>query len=261
MSEMRDRPNGSTITTTNIRAQEALFDQIEDTVYFLKDSSGRYLSVNQTLVKRCGRHSKAGLIGSTSKDVFPEPLGRIIFDQDQHVLQSGKGLQSKLELHLYADGREGWCLTWKEPLRNDDGTVVGLSGISRDLRQESSQQVDFASLSLVLDHIQKNFDEPLRHPKLASLAGMSRYQLDRRLRALTGLSVGQYITKQRISHACHKLRHTSEPISTIALDCGYSDQASFSRQFRQSLGLSPQQYRKSIAIPDHRNAVGIEKNP
>ena len=78
------------------------------------------------------------------------------------------------------------------------------------------------------------------------MAGMSRYQLDRRVRALTGLTVGQYITRARIGHACHRLRHTDEPISAIALECGYSDQASFSRQFRQSLGLSPNQYRKTF---------------
>ena len=149
------------------RSLEALFDQVADTVYFLKDSSSRYMSVNQTLVERCGCRSKADLIHRTSNELFPAPLGELILEQDQRVLQSGQGLHSKLELHLYANGREGWCLTWKEPLRDRDGNIIGLSGISRDLKQEASQHSDFAQISCVLDHIQSNFCTPLRLPELA----------------------------------------------------------------------------------------------
>ena len=37
-----------------------------------------------------------------------------------------------MELHLYPDGGEGWCLTWKEPLIDAAGLIRGLAGISRD---------------------------------------------------------------------------------------------------------------------------------
>ena len=59
-------------------SNDALFDIISDTVYFLKDADGRYISVNQTLVERYGCHSKFDILGRTASEVFPAPLGNLI---------------------------------------------------------------------------------------------------------------------------------------------------------------------------------------
>ncbi|MEO9873486.1 MAG: AraC family transcriptional regulator [Anderseniella sp.] len=230
---------------THLWAEE-LFDCVADTVYFLKDHAGRYMSLNQTLVERCGCSSKQDLIGRTAEDVFPEPLGAQITAQDRDVLQASAAIREKLELHLYAGGREGWCLTWKEPLRDPAGQLIGLSGISRDLQPNAGFPADIDQLSVALAHIEDNLDTPLRLPDLAEMAGLSGYQLDSRIRNLFGITAGQYITRARIDHACARLKQTDEAISMIALACGYSDQAAFSRQFRQSVGLSPAAYRKRI---------------
>ena len=48
--------------------------------------------------------------------------------------------------------------------------------------------------------------------------------------------------------AVRRLRETNDPIATIALDCGYSDQSAFSRQFRQTTGLSPQNIVLVVAV-------------
>ena len=44
--------------------------------------------------------------------------------------------------------------------------------------------------------------------------------------------------------ALRRLRETADPIAMIALDCGYSDQSAFTRQFKAAVGLTPQQYRR-----------------
>ena len=230
-------------------SNDALFDRISDTVYFLKDGDGRYISVNQSLVERCGCNSKLDILGRTASEVFPAPLGDLITQQDDHVIKLGTPIQAKLELHLYAQTREGWCLTWKESLRNQKGVVIGLSGISRDLQPNLGLPFDISELSNVLTFVDENIDQTLRLPELARIAGLSGYQLDKRIHALFGLSAGQYITRARIEHACNLLKQSMAPISTIALDCGYSDQAAFSRQFRRSLGLSPAAYRKTSNAP------------
>lgn len=94
-------------------AADALFDAVPDTVYFVKDAEGRYTAVNQTLVERTGRASKADLVGRTADEVFPGALGRRIAEQDRAITLGGRMLTAELELHLYPDRREGWCLTWK----------------------------------------------------------------------------------------------------------------------------------------------------
>ena len=44
--------------------------------------------------------------------------------------------------------------------------------------------------------------------------------------------------------AVQRLNETDDPIARIALDCGYADQSTFSRQFKQTVGISPAHYRK-----------------
>ena len=222
---------------------EQLFDGITDTVFFLKDHAGRYVAVNRTLAARLGVAAKSDLIGRTAREVFPAPLGARIAEQDARVVSDRRSIAGQLERHLYPGGEEGWCLTWKEPLIGRKGRVVGLSGISRDL---STPQGDTASLARVLDHIRDHLDQPLRLPELATLAGLTQFQLDHRIRALFAISAGQYVTRARIELACNRLRQTTRPIAQVALACGYGDQAAFTRQFRKSVGLTPRAYREAV---------------
>lgn len=222
---------------------EELFDRVADTVFFLKDRDARYVAVNDALVRRCNLADKADLIGRTAREVFPAPLGACFDDQDRRVLRDGISIAGRLELHLYPGGGHGWCLTWKEPLSDREGKVVGLSGISRDVPVLAGPHPDVAALSQALAYVDDHLDAPLRIPDLAARARLSAFQFDQRIRALFGLSAGQYLTRARIERACNRLRRTDAPISMVAQECGYGDQAAFTRQFRKSVGITPKAYR------------------
>jgi PAS domain S-box-containing protein len=223
---------------------DTLFDAVPDIVFFIKDVDGRYISVNQTLATRCGLSDKGAAIGMTAQQLFPPPLGEGFATQDLEIVQTGNGIRDHLELHLYPGGRRGWCLTYKEPVIGRDGKIVGVCGISRDLHGAHDSQDEYAAMSKAIDHIHKHFDEPLRLPQLAEMTGLSIYQFDQRIRSLFHVTAGQYLVKVRIDAACERLAATDEVIAQIALACGYSDQSSFSRQFKQAVGISPLAYRK-----------------
>lgn len=225
---------------------DRLFDGVADIVFFVKDACGKYVSVNDTLAKRCGLTSKESVIGRTAEELFPAPLGTAFASQDRALLAGGPAIRDHLEIHLYPGGGSGWCLTYKEPVIDPKGSIIGICGISRDLQQPAETGDGYAALSGCLDHIHRHLDEPPRLPALAAMAGMSVYQFDQRIRSLFHLSAGQYLVKARIDAACAKLRDTAEPIARIALDCGYSDQSSFSRQFRQTVGMPPLAYRRKF---------------
>lgn len=227
---------------------DRLFDGVSDIVFFVKDAAGRYMAVNDTLAARCGLPDKDAAIGLTTEDLFPPPLGEAFALQDREILQSGNPIRDHLELHLYPGGRSGWCLTFKEPVRGKDGKPAGICGISRDLQASGELGEDYAALSATLLHIHSHYDEPLRLPDLARMAGFSVYQLDQRIRALFHLTAGQYLVKVRIDAACVRLATSDEAISQIALACGYSDQSAFSRQFKQAVGISPMAYRRKTRI-------------
>ena len=172
---------------------EDLFDAITDTVFFVKDVEGRYVAVNRTLATRTRRERKSELIGLTATDVFSGVLGEAIAEQDRTVVNEGRPIHGRLELHLYPGGAEDWCLTWKEPIVGSSGKIIGLSGISRDLKSLAAPPRNMAGVSAVIDHVHRNIDAPLRLPDLAERAGLSVHQLELRIRGLFGLSVRQYL--------------------------------------------------------------------
>jgi AraC-like DNA-binding protein len=222
---------------------ETLFDRIPDVVFFIKDRDGRYVVVNQTLVTRCGRRDKDELLGQTARQVFPSPLGNRFFEQDRRVLAKGVPIVQNLELHLYPTRLEGWCLTDKLPLHGGDGRVTGIAGISRDLQSPGIEAGHLAEVAAALDHIRSNYGSKIRVEELSGICGLSIYQLNRRLRAIFGITVSQLITKSRIDVASEMLREETLPIAEVAYSCGYFDQSAFSRVFRRTVGLTPRQYR------------------
>jgi len=222
---------------------EALFDCLPDLVFFIKNHNCQYVVLNQTLVERCGGREKSELIGRRADELFPGPLGESYRAQDESVLRSGTAIINQLEVHFYATGGRGWCLTNKLPLRDRNGQLIGLVGISKDLRSANERGEDYSAVAEAVRYIQQHYGEKLRVTDLAKRADLSAYQFEQRIRKLFQITAGQLIQKTRMEAAMRRLRETDDPIATVALDCGYSDQSAFTRQFRQTAGLSPSQYR------------------
>lgn len=223
---------------------EVLFDGLYDTVYFIKNAAGQYVVVNETLVERCGLKRKSQLIGRTSKDILRPPFGSSFTRQDQAVLRSGKPLLGQLELHLYASREVGWCLTNKYALVGRGGQNIGLVGFSRDLGKPNESSEDFKRVGSAIRFAQKSLSDPISVMEMARVAGLSRFQLDRRMRIVFGLNTGQWLLKQRIDLACRLLQTSDKSIIDVALSAGYADQSAFTRQFGRATGVSPSQYRK-----------------
>lgn len=230
-----------TLTTAGL--VEELFDLLADVVFFVKDVECRYLAVNSALVRRLGGRRREDLLGRTARDLFPAPLGDRYFEQDRSVCRNGRPIQELLELHLYPDGSEGWCVTDKRPLRTAAGTIIGLAGLSRDVPREAADDPSLADLSEAVRRIHEEFDRALRVDDLAATAQLSTYRFNRRIKALFGLTPAQMLIKTRIDASRRMLADTRASVAEIALACGYCDQSAFTRQFKRVVGLTPLQYR------------------
>jgi CheY-like chemotaxis protein len=73
---------------------------------------------------------------------------------------------------------------------------------------------------------------------------MSRTQLHRKLKALTGQPTANFIRSIRLSHARHLLETTDLPIGEIATRIGFKDFSHFSRAFAKTFGTTPSETRK-----------------
>ncbi|MFP0264124.1 AraC family transcriptional regulator [Acinetobacter pittii] len=229
----------------NLESIEPLFDALSSVVFFIKNTEARYVFVNQTLVNRCGLKDKTAILGKTSSEVFPHSLGKIYTSQDLQVIRRGKKLTEQLELHLYAKNQSGWCLTYKEPLFDADGNLVGIAGISNDLNVPENTHPAFYKMVQVEEYIKKNYAETITLAHLTAIAGVSVAQLERYCKKIYHLTPRQMISKIRLQVAT-ELLSTDLPITQIGLRCGYTDHSAFCRQFKLHTGMSPTFYRASI---------------
>jgi PAS domain S-box-containing protein len=222
---------------------ETIFDHVPDTVFFVKDAAGRYAAVNATLVQRCGLRHKAELIGRRVEEVFPRELGAVFAAQDARVLRTGRPIHDHLELHWYARGKPGWCLTTKLPLRDAAGRVAGLVGISRDLRAPGERDSIPASLADTLEFLEEKFAEPISPAQLAKRAGLSPVRFARLIKRIFRLTPSQLITQTRLAAAAQLLTDTGQSVAEIALACGFYDHSAFTRAFRSATGQTPTEFR------------------
>ncbi|WP_339711922.1 substrate-binding domain-containing protein [uncultured Kriegella sp.] len=81
---------------------------------------------------------------------------------------------------------------------------------------------------------------------LAENLNISRVQLYRKVKAIMGISVSDYISNFRLEKAKAMLENTSLSISEIAYANGFSSPNYFSTSFKNRFGTSPVTYRKSI---------------
>jgi AraC-like DNA-binding protein len=102
-------------------------------------------------------------------------------------------------------------------------------------------------LNRVLAMIDAQFAQPLRLADLGSAAGLSERTLARQFALHIGESVGRYIARVRIGHACRLLADTSLPVSVIAARSGFANVANFNRQFRAMKEMTPVDWRAQYA--------------
>lgn len=102
---------------------------------------------------------------------------------------------------------------------------------------------DLYSIAEALAQIEKGYLSDLSVTELAKLSNYSQRQFLRIFKSVCGCTPTEYIRKRRIRDACRMLRSSPEPITKIAVECGYADSNYFSRAFKTETGMTPRAYR------------------
>ena len=107
-------------------------------------------------------------------------------------------------------------------------------------------EADEAFMARVMDYVEKHIDEPgAGVNEMAAAAATSRSGLNRKLKALVGLTPADFLREARIKHACNLLRQTGLTVTEVADRCGFADSKYFGKCFKASVGLSSTDYRHS----------------
>jgi transcriptional regulator GlxA family with amidase domain len=98
--------------------------------------------------------------------------------------------------------------------------------------------------------IERNLGDPTQLPTLARSLGISIRQLQRRFEKDIGVGVREYRRSLQMARAKWLVEHSDWPMTKIALDCGFSDSAHFSRTFKQHFQTLPSLDRKQARVLD-----------
>jgi AraC family transcriptional regulator len=103
-----------------------------------------------------------------------------------------------------------------------------------------------ARMQRVLDHIDQHLDGDLDLDAVSSVAAFSKFHFHRQFKATFGVSLHRYVQLARLKRASGQLADgDGASVTDIALDAGYEAPDAFARAFRQRLGQSPSNFRKS----------------
>jgi PAS domain S-box-containing protein len=151
------------------RSETQLRDILDNTpsVIYLKDLEGRYLLINRAFERLNGR-SFAEVQGKTDFDIFPPDLSEPIVANDRRVIEAGEAIQFE-EIGPFED-RVLTYLSTKFPLRDAQGNIYALCGVSTDITGIKQEEVTRGFLTEATELLASSLDYEQTLQKVADLA-------------------------------------------------------------------------------------------
>lgn len=124
--------------------------------------------------------------------------------------------------------------------------LLHLAQFTHHFRQEQNGQerINNKTIDSIQSYISTHYKENLTLTNISAQFYMSPYYVSRLFKKTTNLSLVEYINSVRVMAAKRLLESTNFKVTRVSDEAGFSTTAHFSRVFKESTGLSPQQYRK-----------------
>ncbi|TWU15895.1 PAS domain-containing protein [Allorhodopirellula heiligendammensis] len=121
---------------------KTIMNNIPDIIY-VKDRYSRFLTSNESMLRLLGVDEMSQVVGKNDYDFSPPEMACNYVADDQNVMRSGQPLIDQEETIQRADGKTIWLLTTKVPLHGNDGKVMGMVGISRNItaRKQAAEEL------------------------------------------------------------------------------------------------------------------------
>lgn len=160
-------------------------------------------------------------------------------------------LDTSMPHYFAANTFDDLCANFDSELRQDPAErhaavhALALSlavRVSRQARSLTNRKPTWVEEAEIL--IRDRYPEDLRLANLSEEIGVSPSSLASAFRRYLHLSVGEFLLEIRLQHARTAILHSAEPLSSVAVSCGFYDQAHLTRAFRRRYGITPARLRR-----------------
>lgn len=121
----------------------SVIDNLPDSIV-LKDADGRFVLDNAEHFRRLGASDSSEVLGRTVYDFFPDEIAESFHQSDLTILQTGQPLINHEEHTFDVHGHKRWQLTTKVPWRDEEGVILGVLAITRDITEQKEAQENLA---------------------------------------------------------------------------------------------------------------------
>jgi PAS domain S-box-containing protein len=139
---------------------ENLMAHTKDSIYF-KDLQSRFIMLNLSCAKKHGCESPDPMLGKTDFDTFSKEHAEQAFADEQTIIKTGIPVKGLEEKETWPDGRITWVSTTKMPLRDDNGTIIGTFGISRDITKSKEAKLRAAKYAEQIRRIKEEMEDDI----------------------------------------------------------------------------------------------------
>jgi AraC family transcriptional regulator len=210
--------------------------------------TGRHtLHAGQTWFRPAGEAHENAVVGDDPALTLIVTVEHCRYERLEHLSIGPAQLQSLLVDELRAE-------LVRELRRGDASAVTALEAWALLLLTRTERLLATGSsaapqwLPDAVHFIENSWRQSISLATVATHVGVHPATLAAAFRRFHDTSVGAYLRRCRLAHACEALLQTNEPIKSIAVDAGFYDQAHFGRCFKAQYGVTPATARQRRAL-------------
>ncbi len=112
-----------------------LINAMPDRIY-IKDRKSRFIIGNIHVAKIMGANSPEELTGKTDFEYYSKDIASMYYQDEQEIMAKDQHLINKEEIGLNTEGEEIVVSTTKVPVKDENGNIIGIVGIGRDITNQ-----------------------------------------------------------------------------------------------------------------------------
>lgn len=217
---------------------------------WVKDVTSRFIAVSGPFAAANGS-TPAEMRGRTESAFFGEEHVARFRRDDRRAMARGVTLRIVEVVRAEAP-----FATTKRPIFDGQGRLLGSIGISRPLAERPFEGLTTgrrppAWLQAARALIERRFRSPLRLSDLAEEVERSPSHLSRAFGDWYGVTPREWQHRLRVEWVANTVSGDTRPLSAIAQEAGFADQAHMTRVFGRYFGIAPAAYRRAMGDGRH----------